>query len=306
MYKLPRSSCNYLAREICPRANKHYRRYHVSCTIPKHYFRLLNFTSTHDRDFADAVAAELIVLRNHVLKSFTGNLTSYERERLKHTKYMSRMKAAVETKTKHMESTIASNISSAKRSGDDKKLKQAASRKKKFQERSGLEVSAKGGRFKLNRDLAGYHTTMRDEIEVPKMDPQIKLVMPKHPPDLRFPGALVSMEGVSFAYPKEKTYTLFDVNLIIHPGERVGLNGLNGAGKSTLVKLLAGDASSSSALNPSKGLCRVIRGHESNASRNTRSKNLKSKEPKSPKSRLSRTSWVLSRTHLPKQKREPS
>ena len=168
------------------------------------------------------------------------------------------MKDAQEKKTKHMQSSIASNVSAAKRTGDDKKLKQAASRKKKLEERTGMEVSAKGGRFKLNRDLPGYHTSNRGEIEVPKMDPQIKMMLPMSPPDLRFPGALVSLEKVSFAYPGSKTYSLYEVDLVIHPGERVGLAGLNGSGKSTLVKLAvgqpqAGASPSAGSLNPSKG-----------------------------------------------------
>lgn len=38
--------------------------------------------------------------------------------------------------------------------GDDKKLLQAASRKKKLEERFGLEKSAKGTRFKVSCSLA--------------------------------------------------------------------------------------------------------------------------------------------------------
>ncbi|KAI9653687.1 MAG: hypothetical protein M1831_005715 [Alyxoria varia] len=213
---------------------------------------------THDRDFADAVADELLILREQTLEHFAGNLSNYEGECRKYSKWMTKMKEAQEKKTKHIESTIASNVSAAKRTGDDKKLKQAASRKKKLEERTGLEVSAKGGRFKLNRDLPGYHTTNRGEIEVPKMDPQIKMTLPMTPPELRFPGALVSLEKVSFAYPGSKTYNLFEVDLVIHPGERVGLAGLNGSGKSTLVKLAVGRSemgasSGASGLNPSKG-----------------------------------------------------
>ena len=41
--------------------------------------------------------------------------------------------------------------SQARKTGDDKKLKQAASRRKKLEERMGLEVNDKGHKFKLNR-----------------------------------------------------------------------------------------------------------------------------------------------------------
>lgn len=43
---------------------------------------------------------------------------------------------------------------------------------------------------------------------------------------------------VSFCYPGSEIYVLKDINLHIHPGERIALVGLNGAGKTTLIKLL--------------------------------------------------------------------
>lgn len=198
--------------------------------------------TTHDRDFGDAVAEELILLRNQVLETFRGNLSLYEREKHKKILYLTKMKDAKDKQKKHIEKSIASNIKAAKDKGDDKKLKQAASRQKKLDERWGMEVGLKGGRFKLNRDLGGYHTTARAEIEIPDFDPPVKLTFPRQPPDLRFPGALVSMEKVTFAYPgRQKAPTLTDVSLTIHPGTRTGLAGLNGSGKTTLVSLIAGN-----------------------------------------------------------------
>lgn len=99
---------------------------------------------THDRAFADAVADELLVLRNLSLERFRGNLSAYKLDKYKTHKYLSRMKDAQEKQKSHMEKTVANSISAAKRTGDDKKLKQAASRKKKLDERMGMEVSAKG------------------------------------------------------------------------------------------------------------------------------------------------------------------
>ena len=210
---------------------------------------------THDRAFGDSVADELLVLRNQSLERFRGNLSSYELERAKKYKYLSRMKEAQDKQKKHMQSTIEQNVKAAKRTGDDKKLKQAASRKKKLDERWGMEVSAKGGRFKLNRDLPGYHNTNRDEIEVPDFDPPVRFSFPTSPTDLRFPGALVSFEKVSFAYPKKKQVpVLREVDLTIHMGDRVGIAGMNGSGKSTLVSLaMAGVEGSQGAPKPTAG-----------------------------------------------------
>lgn len=209
--------------------------------------------TTHDRDFGDAVAEELILLRNQVLETFRGNLSLYEREKWKKIKYLTKMKDAKDKQKKNMEKSIASNIKAAKDKGDDKKLKQVASKQKKLDERWGLEVGLKGGRFKLNRDLAGYHTNGRAEIEIPDFEPPVKLTFPRQPPDLRFPGALVSLEKVSFAYPgRGKAPTLTDISLTIHPGTRTGLAGLNGAGKTTLVSLIMG-SSAVGGLAPTSG-----------------------------------------------------
>lgn len=221
------------------------------------YIRNLRGTTvlitTHDRDFGDAVAEELILLRNQVLETFRGNLSLYERERWKKAKWLTKMKDAQDKQKKHIEKSIAGNIKAAKDKGDDKKLKQAASRKKKLDERMGVQVGLKGGRFKLNRDLAGYHLSNRAEIEVPDFDPPALLSFPRQPPDLRFPGALVNLEKVSFAYPgSKKVPILTDIDLTIHPGARIGLAGLNGSGKTTLVSLIMGGGDTEG-LTPTSG-----------------------------------------------------
>lgn len=50
----------------------------------------------------------------------------------------------------------------------------------------------------------------------------------------------IKLENVFFKYPGADDYTLEDINLTIHPGEKVAVVGLNGAGKTTLVKLICG------------------------------------------------------------------
>lgn len=209
---------------------------------------------THDRDFADAVAEELIVLREQKLEFFDGNLSAYETERWQQIKRMTKLKEVSDRQTVHMSKTIEQNVQAAKRTGDDKKLRQAASRKKKLEERTGLEVGLNGGRFKLNRDLAGFHNSNRDAIEIPTMDPAVRMSFPDNIADLRFPGALLHIEGVSFKYPTMKDALLKDIDLTIHPGDRVGLVGLNGCGKSTLVRLALGElAADRRGLKPTTG-----------------------------------------------------
>lgn len=208
---------------------------------------------THDRDFADAVTEELIVFREQKLEFFDGNLSAYETERWQQIKRMTKMKEASDRKSAHMSKTIEHNVQAAKRTGDDKKLKQAASRRKKLEERTGLEVGISGGRFKLNRDLTGFHNSVRDAIEIPTMDPAVRMSFPSDIADLRFPGALLSFEGVSFKYPAMKDVVLKDIDLTIHPGDRIGLAGLNGCGKSTLIQLAVGSNGHDGGLKPATG-----------------------------------------------------
>ncbi|KIX06247.1 uncharacterized protein Z518_04222 [Rhinocladiella mackenziei CBS 650.93] len=210
---------------------------------------------THDRDFADAIAQELLLVRlapAKTLEVFKGNLSAYEGEKRRQIRRMTKMFEAHEKMTRHMEDTIAKNVKAAKRTGDDKKLKQAASRKKKLEERSGLEVGQHGGRFKLNRDLAGYHLRGRAEIEIPEFDPPVTITLPDQPSSLRQAGPLFSFDKVSYTYPRSGVWTLKDIDLVMHPGERIDLAGLNGSGKSTLVKLLMGAATRGDP-RPSKG-----------------------------------------------------
>lgn len=192
---------------------------------------------SHDREFVNATCDELMILREKQLAYFQGNLDSYEKSIGREILRMSRMKEAQDRQIAHMTKTVTNSIQQGKKTGDDNKLRQAKSRQKKLDERMGMEVSAKGGRFKLNRDLAGYHLSNRDAIEVPKEEEAVSLRFPPAP-EMRFQSSLTSLEAVSYRYPKTVKPALQDVNLIVHPGDRIGLLGLNGAGKTTLVQLL--------------------------------------------------------------------
>lgn len=50
----------------------------------------------------------------------------------------------------------------------------------------------------------------------------------------------IRLENVSFCYPGADKNTLTNINLTLHPGEKLAVVGLNGAGKTTLMKLICG------------------------------------------------------------------
>ncbi|KAK3358576.1 putative ABC transporter [Lasiosphaeria ovina] len=201
---------------------------------------------SHDRDFIDHVCQEIIMIKDQNLEYFDGNLTTYEEDQQSKRVNLTRLKNAQEKQIAHVEKTIANNIRAGKKSGDENKLRQAVSRQKKLEDRMGMQTNAKGGRFKLSRDMAGYHTSKRAAIEIPPEESAVAMTLPLAP-DLRFPGALVSLDHVWFSYKPEQASILQDVSLSIEMGSRVGIVGLNGSGKSTLVKLVTEVAS------PTKG-----------------------------------------------------
>ncbi|KAI4869367.1 P-loop containing nucleoside triphosphate hydrolase protein [Hypoxylon rubiginosum] len=198
---------------------------------------------SHDRDFI-SLCTDLLIIKDKELTYFHGDLPMYESSRAEKRAHLTKMKEAQDKQKEHIQQTIQRNMREGKAKDDQNKIRQAKSRQKKLDDRWGMEVSAKGGRFKLNRDLVGFHLTSRSDIDIPQDERPISLVLPD-PPDLRFPGALLSLENVAFRYPKDPRtkavppLVLQDINLSINMGDRVGVVGLNGSGKSTLIKLLA-------------------------------------------------------------------
>ncbi|KEP47757.1 ATP-binding ABC transporter [Rhizoctonia solani 123E] len=201
----------------------------------------------HDRDFLDEVTEETIILREQTLAYHEGAISACERAAAKKRKSRVRMKDALDKKREAIEKSIAEGARAARKTGDENRARMVKSRQKKLDDRWGAEVNDKGHKFKLNRDFGGFHLTSRGEIEIESVDPPVNLPFPD-PEDLRFPGALCSAASVTYRYSKTGPIILDDVNITVHPGDRVGLVGKNGEGKSTLVKLLIGQ------LKPTKGV----------------------------------------------------
>ncbi|BGP31559.1 hypothetical protein JCM10296v2_003331 [Rhodotorula toruloides] len=201
---------------------------------------------SHDQAFLTAVVEETIIIRNQAFVYFEGTPAAFEVEERKKAKRMTTQKEALDKKREHVEKSIQRGIASAKKTGDENRQRMVKSRQKKLDERWGLEQSAAGHRFKLNRDLIGYHLTRRAEVETQEQEAASKIRVP-NPEKLRTLGDLVHFDQVEYRFPGAKTPLLANVTFTVEQGGRIAFVGANGNGKSTLAKLIVGE------LVPSKG-----------------------------------------------------
>ncbi|GAA6024343.1 hypothetical protein JCM8202_003687 [Rhodotorula sphaerocarpa] len=188
----------------------------------EHYLRAESRTLvviSHDIAFLNNVVEETIVLRNQTLRYFEGTPAAFEVHEKKEYLRSTSDQAALDKKRAHIETSIRKGKASAKATSDENRSRMVKSREKKLEERWGAETSAKGTRFKLNRDMAGFHLDRRGAIEIEAPERQVKIKL-EDPPPLRTLGDL---------------------------GGRIAFVGQNGNGKSTLAKLIVGE------LQPTKG-----------------------------------------------------
>lgn len=121
-----------------------------------------------------------------------------------------------------IEASIAQGRKTAKATGDDNRMRMVKARTKKLEDRWGIERSAKGTRFKLNRDLPGYHQTSRAAIEIEGPEKAAVIRLPEAPA-LKTLGSLFSIEGVSVGYKGKAVVE--GVTITLHQGGRVALVG---------------------------------------------------------------------------------
>ncbi|KAJ6616249.1 P-loop containing nucleoside triphosphate hydrolase protein [Mycena sp. CBHHK59/15] len=201
---------------------------------------------SHDQDFLNNVVEETIILRNKTLKYFEGTPAAFEVNERKERKRLTGAQEVLDKKREHIEKSIQQGIASAKKTGDENRQRMVKSRQKKLDERWGVEASAKGTRFKLNRDMPAYALANRGEIEEVVMEPRVKIKI-ESPDKLRTLGDLIHFDAVEYKFPKAKKPFLEDITFTVNQGGRCAFVGANGQGKSTLAKLIMGT------LLPTKG-----------------------------------------------------
>ncbi|KAG1728289.1 P-loop containing nucleoside triphosphate hydrolase protein [Suillus paluster] len=192
---------------------------------------------SHDRAFLNAVTTETIILRDKILKYHAGSFADYESTSEEQRVRKQGLLDLQAKKRAKIAASIQHDVQQARATGDDKRLGQVTSRKKKL-ERLGMEKMEDGKRFKVSY-WAGYHTGVRAEIEIEKAVRTTAIKIPD-PPPLRYHGSVFTVKNASFRYPTSDKDVLIDVSLDVGPHARIALLGPNGCGKTTLLNMMVG------------------------------------------------------------------
>ncbi|MCX7043038.1 MAG: ATP-binding cassette domain-containing protein [Gammaproteobacteria bacterium] len=163
---------------------------------------------SHDREFLDGVSTHTLHLHEGKAKLYTGDYTSFERQRAEHLRLQQITHEKMQAERAHLQSFI--DRFKAKAS----KAKQAQSRVKRLAKLAGTEAV---------RAERAFHINFAEPA--------------------RLPHSLIRLNHVDAGYPGNPAPTtiLHDVGFGLEAGDRVGLLGPNGAGKSTMVKTLVGE-----------------------------------------------------------------
>ena len=94
----------------------------------------------------------------------------------------------------------------------------------RLDERWGAETSAKGTRFKLNRDMSGYFLSNRAAIEIDEGEPPVKVVI-DNPEKLRTAGNLVHLDNVAIRFKGAEKPLFEGVTLTVGQGGRCAFVG---------------------------------------------------------------------------------
>ncbi|MEX2123668.1 MAG: ATP-binding cassette domain-containing protein [Woeseia sp.] len=158
---------------------------------------------SHDRDFLDSVAGQIVHLENRHATLYSGNYSAFERIRAERLAHQQAQYRKQQREIAHIRSFVDRFRAKAS------KARQAQSRIKAL-ERMELIAPAHVD--------SPFHFALRQPEKIP--------------------NPLLRIDGADVGYGT--TTVLSGVRLSLTPGDRIGLLGANGAGKSTLIKLVAG------------------------------------------------------------------
>ena len=160
---------------------------------------------SHDRAFMDACVSHVAALENRRLTTYTGNYSSYLKQREDNLEQLRAKRAAQERDIAHMETFI-------------ERFRYKPTKARQVQERvKKLE--------KVKSEL----------VVLPEQSKKVHFRFPEPP---RTGDMVVSLDNIAKAYGDNLVYE--GVSLKLYRGDHVVLVGPNGAGKSTLMKLMTG------------------------------------------------------------------
>jgi ATP-binding cassette subfamily F protein 3 len=159
---------------------------------------------SHDRDFLDPIVDKIIHIEQQQLFEYTGNYSSFERQRAAKLAQQQSLYQHQQEKVAHLQHYIDRFKAKAT------KARQAQSRIKMLER---MELIAP----------AHVDNPFHFSFRAPE----------------NLPNPLLRMDKISAGYGDKTVLDSVKFNLV--PGSRIGLLGRNGAGKSTLIKLLAGE-----------------------------------------------------------------
>ncbi len=168
---------------------------------------------SHDRAFMDACVDHVAALENRRITVYTGNYSSYLKQREDNLEQMRAKRAAQEREIAHMQVFVD------KFRYKPTKAAQAQERIKKIEQ--------------IKREL----------VILPEGHKRVDFKFPDPP---RSGDMVAKLEGVSKSYADTHVYS--GIDLTLYRGDHVALVGPNGAGKSTLLKMLAGVEAPSSGM----------------------------------------------------------
>jgi ATP-binding cassette subfamily F protein 3 len=169
---------------------------------------------SHDRDFLDEVVNVVVHIDERKLKRYSGNYSSFERQRAAQMILAAGALEKQQRKRAHLESFV-------------NRFKAQASKARQAQSR--MKALAKMEELAPLRAAAEFSFEFREPLSAP--------------------NPLLVLDDVEAGYRMEDQATgeittktiVSHINFSLQIGQRIGLLGVNGAGKSTLIKTIAGE-----------------------------------------------------------------
>jgi ATP-binding cassette, subfamily F, member 3 len=179
---------------------------------------------SHDREFLDEVCTHTLHLHEQRAKLYTGNYTSFERQRTEQLRQQQIAHEKEQFERAHLQKFI--DRFKAKAS----KAKQAQSRMKRLEKLAGTEA------VRAERAL---HINFAEPLKLPNSLIRLSEVDAGY--RVLAGEAHDENEAIAPHAVRGEITILRDVGFGLEAGDRIGLLGPNGAGKSTLVKTLVGE-----------------------------------------------------------------